>query len=114
MDKYNQNIDIPHENISKPAPNLSTSTSIKKINPKIITLIGLLGLGLLSLIVTFIAQNDFPNQTNSSSSKQIQSFQEAPTPISSNPWQIELNTILNNLTQETGIPSIALEERLTF
>jgi len=114
MDKYNQNIDIPHENITKPSPKIPTSTSIKKTNPKIIALIGLLGLGLLSLIVASIAQSDLPNRTNLSSSKLNQTSVETPISVSDNPWQIELNSILTNLTSEAQIPIISVEENLTF
>jgi len=114
MDKYNQNIDIPHENTTKPTPKIPTSLSIKKTNPKIVALIGLLGLGLLSLIVTFIAQSDFPNRTSLQSNKLNQSSIETPTPVGDNPWQIELNSILTNLTSESPIPIISIEENLTF
>jgi len=114
MDKYNQNIDIPQDNIKKTAVKATKITPPKKANPKIIALIGLLGLGLLSLIVTFIAQSDLPNRTNSSSSKLNQSSIETPVPVSDNPWQIELNSILTNLNSESPIPIISVEENLTF
>ena len=114
MDKYNQNIDIPQDNIKKTTVKATKITPSKKTNPKIIALIGLLGLGLLSLVVTFIAQNDFSNRTSSLSNKKTSSSTETPIPVSNNPWQIELNSILDNLTQETDIPSITVEQNITF
>ncbi len=115
MDKYNQNIDIPHDNIKKATLKSAKITSHQKINPKIIALIGLLGLGLLSLLVTFIAQNDLPNTKNTSKNNQNQpSSIETPISASDNPWQIEINSILTNLTSESPIPIITVEEDLTF